>query len=421
MAEPISIASGIITLAGFAFNSSKSLYQAVESFRSTKRAVRELKEELEALDRVLQSLQEAVVTYVDELAGLSLPLLRCGKACKEFEDVINKCVTHSAGSKTSFRDWAKLTYMGEDIERFRWMLAGYKSTINIAIADATFRRSNVTAAVLIEYKDMIANTTSDLEDHLQDIENKLDSFIPKGSKMEHEDSVQWSRIQEERNSTQQCLQICTDALEHIDKLKPKILTENATAFIPPLGIGTIGNSNSGSSKYVINCILQEYKQKLLTASSDLEQHAERLKARLEAMSQTVKVEETAEWEQIQEERNSLRQCLAICAEAAEQTKKVHFNEFEDVLSADDAHQVIVSTVGELISAKRITTGSRSAQWLGQMSDETLQQLSRDHIRGSEGPVRAERGLDIRFDQYGRGHQLRGKPSTVRSDSPAQPL
>ncbi|EEH11709.1 conserved hypothetical protein [Histoplasma capsulatum G186AR] len=421
MADPISIASGIITLAGFAFNSSKSLYQAVESFRSTKRAVRELKEELEALDRILQSLQEAVVTYGDELAGLSLPLLRCGKACKEFEDVINKCVTHSAGSKTSFRDWAKLTYMGEDIERFRWMLAGYKSTINIAIADATFRRSKYTAAFLIEYKDMIANTTSDLEDHLQDIENKLDSFIPKGAKMEHEDSVQWSRIQEERNSTQQCLQICTDALEHIDKLKPKILTENPTAFIPPLGIDTIGNFNSGSSKYVINCILQEYKQKLLTASSDLEKHAERLKARLEAMSQTVKVEETAEWEQIQEERNSLRQCLAICAEAAEQAKKAHSNEFEDVLSADDAHQVIVSTVGELISAKRITTGSRSAQWLGQMSDETLQQLSRDHIRGSEGPVRAERGLDIRFDQYGRGHQLRGKPSTVRSDSPAQPL
>ncbi|KAL7360502.1 hypothetical protein ACKS0A_00071 [Histoplasma ohiense] len=27
--------------------------------------------------------------------------------------------------------------MGEDIERFRWMLARYKSTINIAIADAT--------------------------------------------------------------------------------------------------------------------------------------------------------------------------------------------------------------------------------------------------------------------------------------------
>ncbi|KKZ59809.1 hypothetical protein EMCG_00852 [[Emmonsia] crescens] len=164
-----------------------------------------------------------------------------------------------------------------------------------------------------------------------------------------------------------------------------------------------------------------YRQKLLTASSDLEKHAERLKARLEAMSQAVKMEETAEWEQFQEERNSLRQCLAICAEASEQTKQVRFNEFEDVLSADDAHQVIVSTLGELISAKCITTGSRSAQWLGQMSDETLQQLSRDRSHVSEGPVRAEVGTGNKFDQYGRGHQLRGKHSTVRSDSPTQPL
>ncbi|OJD20126.1 hypothetical protein ACJ73_08540 [Blastomyces percursus] len=333
------------------------------------------------------------VVYGDELAGLRLPLLRCGKACKDFEDVINKCVTHSAGSKTGFRDWAKLTYMGEDIGRFKLMLAGYKSTINIALEDATFRRTTVTATVLNEYKDMIANTTSDLEDHLKEFEDKLDSFIPKGAKMEQEDSVQWDRIQEERNSTKQCLQICADALEHIDKLRPKILTEALTAPSPALEIDMIGNFNSSSSKHVTNCILQEYRQKLLAASLDLEKHAERLRTRLEAMSLAVKMEETAEWDRIQDERNSLRQCLAICAEASEQTKQARYNEFEDVLSADDAHQVIVSTLGDLILAKRITTGSRSAQWLGQMSDETLKQLSQDRSRVSGGTARAETGSD----------------------------
>ncbi|KAL2373338.1 hypothetical protein BDBG_16394 [Blastomyces gilchristii SLH14081] len=70
------------------------------------------------------------------------------------------------------------------------MLTEYKSTINIALRDATFRRTTVTATVLNEYRDMITNTTSDLEDHLQDVENKLDSFIPKGTKMEREDSMQ---------------------------------------------------------------------------------------------------------------------------------------------------------------------------------------------------------------------------------------
>ncbi|KAK9604814.1 hypothetical protein V6Z93_002765 [Aspergillus fumigatus] len=38
----------------------------------------------------------------------------------------------------------------------------------------------------------------------------------------------------------------------------------------------------------------------------------------------------------------------------------------------------MSTIRDLISAKHITTGARSPQCFGQMSDETLQQLSRNH-------------------------------------------
>lgn len=64
MAEPVSLVSGIITLAGFAFNSSKSLYQVIESFHSTKRVIWELKKELETLDEVLQSLQQAAVAMM---------------------------------------------------------------------------------------------------------------------------------------------------------------------------------------------------------------------------------------------------------------------------------------------------------------------------------------------------------------------
>ena len=46
MAEPIGIASGLLALDTFAFTSSVSLYQAVESFQNNQRTIRELKEEL---------------------------------------------------------------------------------------------------------------------------------------------------------------------------------------------------------------------------------------------------------------------------------------------------------------------------------------------------------------------------------------
>ena len=136
MADPLSTASGLLTLVVFAFQSSQFLYQAVASFQSNQRIVRELREELEALDGVLGSLRETVTNTDADLTALKLPLLRCGNACNDFEAVIVKCTAHSGGSRTSFRDWAKLKYMGDDIVGFKNMLAGYKSTIIIALGAA---------------------------------------------------------------------------------------------------------------------------------------------------------------------------------------------------------------------------------------------------------------------------------------------
>jgi hypothetical protein len=137
MAEVIGLTSGLLTLATFAFQSSIALSKTVQSFQSHLTRVRDLLEELEALSGVLGSLTETVGATADiELSALNLPLLRCGKACKEFEQEIIKCSSRSGGNRTSFRDWAKLKYMGDNIDGFKQTLAGYKSTIIIALTDA---------------------------------------------------------------------------------------------------------------------------------------------------------------------------------------------------------------------------------------------------------------------------------------------
>jgi hypothetical protein len=138
MAEPIGIASGLLALATFAFQSSLTLYETVQSFQIHPKRVRDLKEELEALSGVLGALTKTLSTTTDvDLSALDLPLLRCGNSCKEFELEILKCSSRSGSSRTSFRDWAKLRYMGDDIDGFRQLLAGYKSTINIALTDVS--------------------------------------------------------------------------------------------------------------------------------------------------------------------------------------------------------------------------------------------------------------------------------------------
>jgi hypothetical protein len=136
MAEPIGLASGLLTVATFAFQSSITLYKTVQSFQNHPKIVRNLEEELEALSGVLDSLIQTVKATTDvDLSALDFPLRRCGSACKDFEQEIMKCSSRSGGSRTSFRDWAKLTYMGDDITAFGLLLAGYKSTIIIALTD----------------------------------------------------------------------------------------------------------------------------------------------------------------------------------------------------------------------------------------------------------------------------------------------
>jgi len=134
MADPVSLSSGLLALITFASKSSIVLYRSIESYRSHPKNVRDLKEELEAIGGVLQGLSETAEQNHDiDLSALKLPLLRCGKACREFEEALAKCSSRSGGSKSSFRDWAKLKYLGDGIDEFRRTLASYKSTITIAL------------------------------------------------------------------------------------------------------------------------------------------------------------------------------------------------------------------------------------------------------------------------------------------------
>lgn len=137
MAEPIGIASGLMALATFAFQSSVGLYQTVQSYQGLPKRVRDLNEELQSLNEVLGGLNETLGSdNGSKLNALERPLLRCGNACRDFEEEIRKCSTRSSGGRKSFRDWAKMRYMGQDIDGFRRMMAGYKSTIIIALTDA---------------------------------------------------------------------------------------------------------------------------------------------------------------------------------------------------------------------------------------------------------------------------------------------
>ena len=96
-------------------------------------------------------------------------------------------------------------------------------------------------------------------------------------------------------------------------------------------------------------------------------------------------------------------------EMDEQIGEVRTNVFEDVSASQSSHQIILSTNGDVISARRVTAVSGSAQWLGQICDSTVRQLSRDRTSGNiadQGAEGAQERVVARFTgSYGAGQKL----------------
>ncbi|RMD43588.1 hypothetical protein DV735_g1524, partial [Chaetothyriales sp. CBS 134920] len=382
MAEPLSVASSVVALTLFAFESSKTLYELFSSFHGHGSKVQRLKEELQVLTAVLDSLASTLKSDPTGLDSLKLPLLHCAKACQECEKMVKKCTSRSDDSRTSFRDWVKFNFMGKDITSFTALVSGFKSTIMVALGDANLRTSKVTVDLLREYKAMISSTTFDLEEILQDLDAAMrDPQYEEAAVVGERTSELTLAMDEERKSIQQCLTICMNI-----PLPPT--PPPSSLPVAESSLQQTSNRSSRSATPAPDLPRMITSKSLTDCRRGLGYTTVQLRARLQDLNRQIAAINSSNTsgagqayvnvDEMKEVADSVKQCLNICGEAAEQASAERVNVFDDVKMADDGHQLILSTIGDLISAKRITVGARSTQWLGQMSDETVQQLSKDH-------------------------------------------
>lgn len=116
-------------------HSSTSLNNTILSFQPHNTRARDLVNELQELNGVLDPLGDAInhATSV-HLAMLDLPLQQCGKACESFKQELLKCSASLGADRTSFHNWGRLRYMGDDIGKFQQLIAMYRWTITITCA-----------------------------------------------------------------------------------------------------------------------------------------------------------------------------------------------------------------------------------------------------------------------------------------------
>ena len=134
MADPLSVTASSLAIITAAIETAKSLYATVKRFKGRDKTLQRLQDEVEDLTNILESLEQAINAEKSMVVLLQHPVKRCSQVCHEFEQSM---VAFSGKSKTGFRDWAKMEFMRGDINEFIDTVAGYKSTISIALGTIT--------------------------------------------------------------------------------------------------------------------------------------------------------------------------------------------------------------------------------------------------------------------------------------------
>lgn len=146
MADPVGLTASIITIAGLAYQSCKTLYELLDGIRSAPKTLQRLNEDLSAVQTLLKSIRSAMEDSSEDsfsdgvkqcLDEVKPALAGCGKTCDEFAEKISKIMSHSNEKHTSARDRIKLQFQEKDILVFRYRIGSYKATLNIALSLAS--------------------------------------------------------------------------------------------------------------------------------------------------------------------------------------------------------------------------------------------------------------------------------------------
>lgn len=196
----------------------------------------------------------------------------------------------------------------------------------------------------------------------------MEQLFEKDGTRSGSDAAELNSLKEERLSTEKCLQICNQLPSYIDQIQ--LISIEADPSQGPGGAET-------SPETVTKEGLQECKNSLAMTTTKLESHMRDVMDRLLAKSRSAisSEEDAQDLSRLRDEWDTARQCLDICSRANSHLK-------ENVSGVEnngtgDALQFMVSANGKVLNAKNRDLGWRSRQVGGYMSEESIQQLSRD--------------------------------------------
>ncbi|KAL2058793.1 hypothetical protein ABVK25_000084 [Lepraria finkii] len=221
MAEAVGLASGLLALTVAAYKTSKSLYEAVSSFQSHRKTIKDIQADSKSLITVLGKIHEQIQSPhdVERLEPLRQPLNCCKTACQEMHEMLDACTIHGTDDRNSVRDWLSMRYREKSFKDMKQRLLSYKSTLSIAFDLIMVQDHSSIQDSLEGLKESISGTKEDLEDQLAQVQRTVNNA---------EASLR-EVLQDDQARLQSCLNSLTQAQKIADGIHPSIVVQRNRA------------------------------------------------------------------------------------------------------------------------------------------------------------------------------------------------
>ena len=283
--------------------------------------------------------------------------------------------------------------------------------------------------VLEDYKDLIADTRTDLRNHLEKLDQQGQNLtIEKPDSDSADGEAEWHAMLEEKESTRLGLRICAQLSAQVEQL------ESTSTEGPQFSDRPSAHKHLKSGLNTTKGSIENLVTRLRSHEDDVDRQLESL-----ASGTSISDDATEQFAKLQETRASIRQCIDIVSDASNNLAGERRNVFENIAMSDNSYEFSVSTIGDLVTARQLNLRGRSRHIGGQISSQDYQKsidaltrLDMEHIKATH-PLVEDRSqpkpegsqpevpaitMEYFCDRYGRGVRL--TPSEGEGSSNVSP-
>lgn len=224
---------------------------------------------------------------------------------------------------------------------------------------------------------MIDDTKHDLENHLRDINSKLQSLASRDRELSNVVTTELERVENEKDSVERGLEICSQFLAQMNAMRFQTLPAQSTSEGTA---GTISPHDLTLADTITLTALKACSAKLSETMAQLRTHKETAEERLQAditePSQDLEPNSELSIQRMQAEVESTNQRLEFCERASAWASSGRVHVVEDITVGDNSQQVCISTLGDLFKIKGANAGDGSIQFIGSTSETALLEIMR---------------------------------------------